>query len=396
MNNTTHPASLAILKDNLSREGRHTLETTLGTLTLSNSFAEGLVDAEFSPADGKPPVRMSGLYTGQADALGWLLCAADSDKKKHQWKFLHKEHRKGGTLSGILTDGIRFLFFRTWSDPDTGAAMCGIYESIQMEDGTEVCRYEWTPENDEILIDCLNALEDPDDYRGEDSPLRTLVFRNIREENLETGNEAARLLLDREEYLKANYDPKSDTLHLAVRKGTLGLSPLGGVNESVRVNLCPDFGYYLCTYETSKGPLTYGGMFGGGDDLAEEIAGYPFFEIKEPDWLVPILKACTEAGRDPSHLFIDEVEEKGKVSPNEGTVPTDTKSGQNLKLGTAYRVIRIDYEWNPDTMDEDDAREYAVSEAVQDILAHTHTISGGVRLADCEDCGASGIDETDF
>ena len=47
-------------------------------------------------------------------------------------------------------------------------------------------------------------------------------------------------------------------------------------------------------------------------------------------------------------------------------------------------------------MDEDDAREYAVSEAVLDILAHTHTISGGVRLADCEDCGASGIGETDF
>lgn len=306
MNSTTHPASLAILKDNLSREGKQTLETTLGTLTLSNSFAEGLVDAEFKPSGKGSVKKMTGLYIEQADALGWLLCAADSSKKRSKWDFLYEERAKDGTLSGFLTDGTRFLFFRTWTNPDTGADMCGIYESIHMDDDTEMCRYEWDCDNDELLIDCLNSLEDPDDYRGEDSPVRKLEFRNIWEENLEAGNEAARLLLERDGYLKANYDPKSDTLHLAVRKGTLGLSPLGGVNESAYVNLCPDFGYYTVLYQTSRGPLTIGGMFDGNDGVAEEISGYPFIHEKEPDWLVPVLGACTEAGRDPSYVRIVE------------------------------------------------------------------------------------------
>ncbi len=45
-----------------------------------------------------------------------------------------------------------------------------------MDDDSEECSYLWTAENDGILLDCLNGLDNPDDFCGEGSPIRTLVF----------------------------------------------------------------------------------------------------------------------------------------------------------------------------------------------------------------------------
>lgn len=39
---------------------------------------------------------------------------------------------------------------------------------------TVLCEYPWTAENDETLLEALNKCGD--NYRGDDSPLRTLSF----------------------------------------------------------------------------------------------------------------------------------------------------------------------------------------------------------------------------
>lgn len=54
---------------------------------------------------------------------------------------------------------------------------------------------------------------------------------------------------------------------------------------------------------------------------------------------------------------------------------------------TAYRVIRIDGEYNPARHDEAEAAESAVTEIING--ANTHSIVDGVRVTAVADCGES-------
>ena len=305
--NSTHPASLILLRDSLAREGKHIQETTLGEVE-TTAEGEGLCAVEFR-TKGLEPVTVAGLSAEQADALGWMFAAADHlAKKKPRWEFAYdEEDGADGTFRGVLTDGSgRFLFFRTWEDEDTGADMCAVYNSIRMTDDTEECRFEWDADNDALLLECLNSLEDPDGYCGDESPLRDIEFTRTRTLNKEMGDWAAGELKKRPDVLEASFNGKDDTLEVTYKRGTLGRLFDNAEVSSAFVHLCPDYGYYTVQYETSNGPLTIGGMFAGNDGVAEEISGYSFVHEAEPDWLLPLLEACEKSGRDPSWLDVRE------------------------------------------------------------------------------------------
>ena len=305
--NTNHPATLLSMKDALESGTPVTLKTTAGSVEARRVRNGQGLTVTFHPQDGSKPLSVTGLTPEQADAVKWMLGAVDDCSSPRRWRFAYdEENGRDGTFRGVVTDGERFLFFRTWEDPDTGAEMRGIYNSILMGDDTEECRYEADPENDSLLLDCLDSLEDPRDYCGDGSPIQTLEFRDILRENSEAGGEAARECLLLPQVVNASYDARRDCLDIVVRNGTLGESPRHARNESASVHLCPDFGYYTVLYQTGRGPLTFGGMFDSNDGVAEEISGYPFIHEKEPEWLVPLLEACQKAGRDPSWMKVVE------------------------------------------------------------------------------------------
>lgn len=329
--NSTHPASLILMRDALAREGRHILETTLGEVE-TTAEGEGLCAVEFRPK-GLEPVTVAGLSAEQTDALGWMFAAADTARRrKPRWDFTYdEEDGNNGTFRGVLTDGSRFLFWKTWHDASTGADMCAIYNSIRMTDDTEEVRYEWDSDNDALVTACLDALEDKDSYCGDESPLRDIEFITTRTLNKEMGDRAAEGLKKRPEVIDASFNGEDDTLKVTVRKGTLGrLFDRAGV-LSAFVHLCPDYGYYTVQYETSNGPLTIGGMFAGNDGVAEEVSGYPFIHEEEPDWLLPLLEACEKSGRDPSWLDVREESENGnKTTDSNTTTPcrnSNTRTG---------------------------------------------------------------------
>ena len=108
--------------------------------------------------------------------------SAGSAEGRRKWEILYdEEHYKDCNCEkvsflGVISDGERMLFFRT----DGGiseACTCHVYNSLVMDEDAEECRYPWTAENDSILLGCLNGLEDPDEYCGDGSPVRTLEFK---------------------------------------------------------------------------------------------------------------------------------------------------------------------------------------------------------------------------
>lgn len=305
--NTNHPATLLEMRDAL-RDGTPVfLNTSAGSVEARRvRIGQGLT-VTFHPQDGSKSLSVTGLSPEQADAVKWMLGAVDDCSSPRRWRFAYdEENGRDGTFRGVVTDGERFLFFRTREDPDTGAVMRGIYNSILMGDDTEECCYEAEPENDSLLLKCLDSLEDPRDYCGDGSPIQTLEFRDILRENREAGEVAVRECLLHPQTVSASYDAKKDRLDIVVKNGTLGESPRYSRNESASVHLCPDLGYYTVLYQTGRGPLSFGGMFDGNDGVAEEISGYPFIHEKEPEWLVPLLEACQKAGRDPSWMKVVE------------------------------------------------------------------------------------------
>ena len=102
--------------------------------------------------------------------------------RSSRWDFVDDEEHYGpdGSVSftGILSDGEHFLFFRTDGGMDEGCT-CFIHNSILMDEDSIECYYPWTAENDSRLLECLNSLEDPQDYCGEGSPIRTLSFEPV-------------------------------------------------------------------------------------------------------------------------------------------------------------------------------------------------------------------------
>ena len=100
---------------------------------------------------------------------------------KKPWRFVYDEEMMdthGDNIVGIISDGERFLFYLVVAEEEGKLEDCYIYCSLYdlFEGENEVCVYPWTPDNDSLLLDCLNSLENVWDYCGDDSPLRTLKF----------------------------------------------------------------------------------------------------------------------------------------------------------------------------------------------------------------------------
>ena len=95
------------------------------------------------------------------------------------WDFVYEEEHfdvNGYCCAGILSDGKHFLFFTVCSDYPGGVETCRIYDSISLCEESLICEYDWIPENDSILLECLNGLSNGENYCGESCPLKTLHF----------------------------------------------------------------------------------------------------------------------------------------------------------------------------------------------------------------------------
>lgn len=102
--------------------------------------------------------------------------------QKNKWDFVYDEQFEdpwGCNSAGILSDGDRFLFWHAFPVNEIDRVeTCRIYDSFwrMYNDDDPECEYPWTAENDSLLVACLNNLEDPNNYRGENSPIRILKF----------------------------------------------------------------------------------------------------------------------------------------------------------------------------------------------------------------------------
>lgn len=106
------------------------------------------------------------------------------------WRFIHKwgySDSAGVNQWGIISNGENHLFFHTFKVNETDLIeTCIIFYSMLMTEDTEECRYPWTAENDEILLDALNKADrDPfvrGSFCGEESALRNLHFKPYKED----------------------------------------------------------------------------------------------------------------------------------------------------------------------------------------------------------------------
>lgn len=107
---------------------------------------------------------------------------------KPNWDFVYDQENwdhQGPNFSGILQDKnnlSRVLFWHalTLTEEDK-APTCFIYSNMFLNEEELVCEYPWTSENDSILVNALNALDDPNDYCGDDSPIRFLEFLKLED-----------------------------------------------------------------------------------------------------------------------------------------------------------------------------------------------------------------------
>ena len=102
---------------------------------------------------------------------------------KPNWDFTYDQENwdyQGANFSGILQDQnnlSRVLFWHALRmEENDPCETCFIYSNMFLNEEELVCQYPWTSENDSILIKALNELADPNDYCGDDSPIRFIEF----------------------------------------------------------------------------------------------------------------------------------------------------------------------------------------------------------------------------
>lgn len=109
-----------------------------------------------------------------------------------KWNFIYDEEYGddpyGSNFSGVIarSDGnFRCLFFHAYCNKEGARPFCHIYDSIlsMTQHENEICSYPWTRENDSILLHVLDSLENPQDYSGDNSPLRTIEFIPYEEDH---------------------------------------------------------------------------------------------------------------------------------------------------------------------------------------------------------------------
>jgi len=95
------------------------------------------------------------------------------------WRFIGEEE-VGDEASpilflGVLTNGEDCLYYRVEKDHE-GRDICTIHNSLTFEDGSEEVSYPWTADNDQKVIDALDAVTDRRLIAGEESVLRDIQF----------------------------------------------------------------------------------------------------------------------------------------------------------------------------------------------------------------------------
>ena len=95
------------------------------------------------------------------------------------WRFIAEEEI-GDEASpilflGVLTNGEDCLYYRVEKDHE-GRDICTIHSSLTFEDGSEEVSYLWTADNDQKVIDALDAVTDRRLIAGEDSVLHDIAF----------------------------------------------------------------------------------------------------------------------------------------------------------------------------------------------------------------------------
>ena len=107
--------------------------------------------------------------------------------EKNKWDFVYDEEcfdDCGRNFCGVLSNGKNYLFWHAYVREEGGDEICSVYDSLWalVEGENKMCEYKWTAENDSILLDCLNNLDDPKDFCGENSPLRRIKFNDNESE----------------------------------------------------------------------------------------------------------------------------------------------------------------------------------------------------------------------
>lgn len=89
------------------------------------------------------------------------------------WDFVYEEEypdTNGYNCAGIISNGNEFLFFTVGCDTPSAKETCRVYNSIEFAEGSLLCQYDWTADNDSILLNCLNE----ENYNEEN--IRNLKF----------------------------------------------------------------------------------------------------------------------------------------------------------------------------------------------------------------------------
>lgn len=223
--------------------------------------------------------------------------------KDSTWHFAYDEERYSDegdcTFLGVLTDGRRYLFFRTTEDNDEGDYTCHIHNSLLMDEDSEECSYPWSAENDAILLGCLNGLQNPNDYCGEGSPLRTLAFKSAAwcEKHICVSAVRAYLLEANDGVESVSYNSANDTL-------TVRMKEKDGPLRLRSFHLFDELGYYEAHYETDDGTLDFARMFRGNTGVHPDILGRTHAG-DDPDILYAVLEACDRADCCATHIDIE-------------------------------------------------------------------------------------------
>ena len=130
------------------------------------------------------PDFRSVLLTDGKDAPEWQV---EYEIEEHplvsnapRWDFIYDEECPdpfGYNCNGILSDGqpYHFLFFTICRDVDELTEHCSVRSNFFPIEGTQLCRFPWTDENEKILLECLNTCGE--NYCGDESPLHSLQFK---------------------------------------------------------------------------------------------------------------------------------------------------------------------------------------------------------------------------
>lgn len=96
------------------------------------------------------------------------------------WRFIGEEEVGDPdtpvAFLGVLTNGEDTLYYQVTALPD-GSYECTLFNSITFEDGSEEVTYPWTADNDQRVVDALDAVTDRRLIAGEESVLRDIKFK---------------------------------------------------------------------------------------------------------------------------------------------------------------------------------------------------------------------------